>query len=99
MLFNSIEYIFIFIPVVFIGYFLLNKIKLYQAAKVFFDNRITVFLRKLQNRIRRHHRFDDFVKLCDKQNFYKKYSTPVEKTYLVLGNCRKHIDFIQFQVF
>lgn len=35
MLFNSIEYIFIFIPVVFIGYFLLNKIKLYQTAKVF----------------------------------------------------------------
>lgn len=35
MLFNSIEYIFIFIPIVFIGYFLLNRIKLYQTAKVF----------------------------------------------------------------
>ena len=35
MLFNSIEYIFIFIPIVFIGYFLLNKFKLYETAKVF----------------------------------------------------------------
>ncbi len=35
MLFNSIEYIFIFLPIVFIGYFLLNKFKFYTAAKVF----------------------------------------------------------------
>ena len=35
MLFNSIEYIFIFLPIVFIGYFLLNKFKFYTTAKVF----------------------------------------------------------------
>lgn len=35
MLFNSIEYIFMFVPIVFIGYFLLNKFKLYETSKVF----------------------------------------------------------------
>ena len=35
MLFNSIEYIFIFIPIVFIGYFLLNNFKFYTPAKIF----------------------------------------------------------------
>lgn len=35
MLFNSYEFIFLFLPVVLIGYFSLNKIKLYMPAKVF----------------------------------------------------------------
>ena len=35
MLFNSIEYLFIFIPVVFFIYFFLNKLKQYNFAKVF----------------------------------------------------------------
>lgn len=35
MLFNSIEYIFVFLPVVFCLYFLLNKAKFYNVAKVF----------------------------------------------------------------
>lgn len=35
MLFNSIEYLFIFIPIVFIVYFLLNKFSLFKTAKFF----------------------------------------------------------------
>ncbi len=35
MLFNSIEYIFIFVPIVFVCYFLLNKFKFYNVAKIF----------------------------------------------------------------
>ena len=35
MLFNSIEYLFIFLPIVFCIYFFLNKIKLYNIAKFF----------------------------------------------------------------
>ena len=35
MLFNSIEYLFIFLPTVFIVYFLFNKFKFYNAAKIF----------------------------------------------------------------
>ena len=35
MLFNSIEYIFIFLPIVFIVYFLLNKFKLYKTSRFF----------------------------------------------------------------
>jgi len=35
MLFNSINYIFVFLPIVFIGYFLLNKYNLYKSSKFF----------------------------------------------------------------
>ena len=35
LLFNSVEYLFIFIPVVFVLYFALNKLKLYNFAKIF----------------------------------------------------------------
>ncbi len=35
MLFNSLEFLFIFLPIVFIGYFILNKFKLYKTAKIF----------------------------------------------------------------
>ena len=35
MLFNSIEYLFIFIPIVFSTYFFLNKLKFFQLAKIF----------------------------------------------------------------
>lgn len=35
MLFNSIEYLFVFLPVVFSVYFFFNRIKLYNVAKVF----------------------------------------------------------------
>lgn len=35
MLFNSIEYIFVFLPIVFIMYFLINKFKFFTAAKIF----------------------------------------------------------------
>ncbi len=35
MLFNSIEYIFVFLPLVFILYFLLNKFKLYKTSTIF----------------------------------------------------------------
>lgn len=35
MLFNSFEYLFVFLPIVFIIYFLLNKFKLFNSAKVF----------------------------------------------------------------
>ena len=35
MLFNSIEYLFIFLPVVFLIYFFFNKVKLYNVAKIF----------------------------------------------------------------
>ena len=34
MLFNSLEFLFIFLPIVFILYFILNKLKLYKTAKV-----------------------------------------------------------------
>lgn len=34
MLFNSLEFLFIFLPIVFIVYFLLNKLKLYKTAKI-----------------------------------------------------------------
>lgn len=35
MLFNSVEYLFVFIPIVFTVYFLLNKFKFYNVAKFF----------------------------------------------------------------
>ena len=35
MLFNSYIFIFLFLPVAFSGYFLLNRIRKYQAAKYF----------------------------------------------------------------
>ncbi len=35
MLFNSLEFLFIFLPVVFIVYFVLNKFKLYKSSKIF----------------------------------------------------------------
>jgi D-alanyl-lipoteichoic acid acyltransferase DltB (MBOAT superfamily) len=35
MLFNSIEYIFIFLPIVFTIYFFINKLKLFSCAKIF----------------------------------------------------------------
>jgi len=35
MLFNSLEYLFCFIPLVFIVYFALNKLKFYNASKIF----------------------------------------------------------------
>ena len=34
MLFNSLEFLFIFLPIVFIVYFVLNKLKLYKTAKI-----------------------------------------------------------------
>ncbi len=35
MLFNSVEYLFLFLPIVFIGYFLINKFKFYNVSKLF----------------------------------------------------------------
>ena len=34
MLFNSIEFLFIFLPIVFVIYFLLNNFKFYTASKI-----------------------------------------------------------------